>query len=249
MTKPICPSIPTADLIVRKSQVTLDLVSKDVEGATFQKMIKSTESGQIQYLIFTFCVLSKVRVYENLKNVFQETLKRSSIFHQVGHKAPDTVENQSEIVINLSSKNVKDAFFESMISHKNESGITSLTFTFTCLSMDSIYEEIDSIHEELAPPQNPPPIPSLATHPAKRAVSNPLYDPLNKRKNVLRKIRQFLNKLFVIKSLSVPQDRYGQHAFDSTKSQDFNGGLLNISCDEDPIYEKIEDFRKRTSSK
>lgn len=174
--KPICPFTPTSNLIIERSQITLDLVSKDVKKVVFKKMGKSIESGQVQCLTFTFSVLSKVHIYENLKNVLQEAMGKQSISNQTRHAESDAVENQSKVPLNLSSKNVKNAFFESMTSHKNESGVTSLTFIFTTLSIDPIYEEVDSQRESKGSKKNnPPPIP-WATHPASRNVSNPLYE-------------------------------------------------------------------------
>lgn len=178
MTKPICPFMPTSNLIVEKPQITLDLVSKDVEKVVFQKMRKIFGSGRVQRLIFTFSVLSKVRVYENLKNIFQEVMGQQLASHQARYEESDTVENLLEITLNLSSKNVKNAFFETMTSHQNGSGITSLTFTFTTLSIDPIYEGVDFLTGSEGYAEIPPPLPSLTTHPARRGVSNPLYEPI-----------------------------------------------------------------------
>ncbi len=259
--KPICPFMPTSNLIIERSQITLDLVSKDVEKVVFKKIGKSIESGQVQCLTFTFSVLSKIRIYENLKNVLQEAMGKQSISNQTRHEESDAVENQSKVSLNLSSKNVKNAFFESMTSHKNESGVASLTFTFTTLSIESVDEELeanfqkesrsseknnplyelveDPIYEEVDfqkenkefKKNSPPPIPSLKTHPARRAVSNPLYDLVTKRKNSLGKIIKFFDKFFAKRPLPGPQARCPLHAFG-----------------EDPIYEEIENFKKRKSS-
>ncbi|VHO05179.1 hypothetical protein [Candidatus Rhabdochlamydia sp. T3358] len=213
--KPICPFTPTSNLIIERSQITLDLVSKDVKKVVFKKMGKSIESGQVQCLTFTFSVLSKVHIYENLKNVLQEAMGKQSISNQTRHAESDAVENQSKVPLNLSSKNVKNAFFESMTSHKNESGVTSLTFIFTTLSTDPIYEEVDSQRESKGSEKNnPPPIP-WATHPARWGIPHPPYELVTKRKNPLEKIMGFFHKCFPKRSFPVPQARDTSYAFDS----------------------------------
>ena len=232
MTKPICPFMPTSNLIVEKPQITLDLVSKDVEKVVFRKMRKIFESGRVQRLIFTFSVLSKVR-YENLKNIFQEVMGQQLAPHQARYEESDAVENLLKITLNLSSKNVKNAFFETMTSHQNGSGITSLTFTFTILSIDPIYEEIDFLTESEGYAETPPPLPSLTTHPARRDVSNPLYDLVVKRKNPLGKIMGFFNKCFPKRSFPIAQARYTLYAFDS-------GFECGVSLKEH-IYENIKE--------
>ncbi|HEV3269214.1 MAG TPA: hypothetical protein VGZ69_01020 [Candidatus Rhabdochlamydia sp.] len=171
---PICPFTATSSLIKKKSQFTLDLVAKDVEKVVFQKMRKSFKSGQVRCLIFTFNVSSKIRVYENLKNVFQEAMGKQSFSNQTRYQASDIAGNQAKITLDLSLKNVKNAFFESMISHQNANGITSLTFTFTTLSVEPIYEEIDSQTRKDSEESNSPSI-SLETYPT-GVIFNPLYN-------------------------------------------------------------------------
>jgi hypothetical protein len=203
MTKPICPFTPTSNLIVERPQIILDLVSKDVEKVVFQKMEKIFEFGRVQYLIFTFGVSSKVRVYENLKNVFQEVVGQQLTSHQARYEESDTVENSSKITLDLSLRNVKNAFFESMKSYRNKNGVTSLAFTFITLSTEPIYEELEDQKRESKGFEQTPPLPSLATHPARRGVSNPLYGLVTKRKNPLGKIMGFFNKCFPRRSFPI----------------------------------------------
>ncbi|PWU16499.1 MAG: hypothetical protein C5B45_00225 [Chlamydiae bacterium] len=232
MTKPICSFMPTSNLIVQKSQITLDLVSKDVEKVVFQKMRKIFASGRVNDLTFMFSVSSKVRVYENLKDIFQK-----------GEKS-DTVVNQSELTLDLSSKNVKNAFFEFMTSHQNERRTTSLAFTFILLSEEHIYEEVSCSRESNGYAETPPPLPSLMTHPAKRSASNSLYGLVTRRKNPLRKIMGLFNKCFPKRSFPIPQARYTSYAFDS-------GFECDVSVNKAPTIEKehiYEAIRERKLS-
>ncbi|MFI0477646.1 MAG: hypothetical protein ACH349_00765 [Candidatus Rhabdochlamydia sp.] len=243
MTKPIYPFIPTSNLIEKEPQITLDLVSKDVEKTVLQKMRKNIESGQVQCVTFTFCVSSKVCVHENLKNVFRKAMGKQSISNQNRNEQSDTLKNRLKVLLNLSSKNAK-----------NERAITFLTFT--TLSIEPTDEELeDNFQRESRSSEknSPPPIPSLATHPARRAGSNPCYRLVTERKNSPGKIRKFLNKCFARKFLPVPQTRYTLYAFDNgfeceIESKDCREGPLNISRNEEPIYEEIDNFRKRKSS-
>ena len=230
MTKPIYPFIPTSNLIEKEPQITLDLVSKDVEKTVLQKMRKNIESGQVQCVTFTFCVSSKVCVHENLKNVFRKAMGKQSISNQNRNEQSDTLKNRLKVLLNLSSKNAK-----------NERAITFLTFT--TLSIEPTDEELeDNFQRESRSSEknSPPPIPSLATHPARRAGSNPCYRLVTERKNSPGKI----NKCFARKFLPVPQTRYTLYAFDNG----FECEIESKDCREGPIYEEIDNFRKRKSS-
>lgn len=254
--KSICFFMPTSNLIIEKPQITLDLVAKDVEKVVFQKMRKSFKSGQVRCLIFTFNVSSKVRVYENLKNVFQEVMGKQSFSNQTRYQPSDIVENQAKITLDLSLKNVKNAFFESMISHQNANGVTSLTFTFTTLSIDPIYEEpVDPIYEELenhsqrentVPEKNTPPsAPPVETIPTRRAVSNSLYGLVkSKEKNPLKKIIRFFDRTFAKRSSSIPQTQSpiaSDNGFACT-------GIKRNACKEEPIYESIKERKSSEDS-
>ncbi|QZA59417.1 hypothetical protein [Candidatus Rhabdochlamydia porcellionis] len=199
---PIHSFMPTSNLIIERSQITLKLASKDIEKVVFQEMKKSFQFGKVHELVFIFSVTSKVRIYENLKNPYKKS---------------DIVENGLQHSLNLSSKNVKNAFFEYITRHRSKNGATFVTCTFTLLSTDPIYAEL----EDNSPKENkeskkndPPPIP-WATHPSRRAISNPLYGmipqlitrevpQLTKEKSLWKRIRGFLKKYFVIKPLNIP---------------------------------------------
>jgi len=266
--------MPMSNLIARRPQITLELASKDVEEVVFQGMKKSFQFGKVSDLVFIFSVTSKVRIYENLKNVFQEAVGKQ--FSQAEHhKKSDIVKNHLQHSLNLSSKNVKDAFFEYMTKHRSENGATFVTFTFTLLfvdlvisnplyglapqliTTDSIYAELEDSSEESKEPEkdNPPPIP-WSTHPSRRAISNPLCDLapqlITKEKSLLKRAMGSFKKCFARKSLPISQARSTLHAFDSgfecsAGSENFKGPL-NVSRNKDLIYTEIENSKKRNFS-
>lgn len=255
---PIHSFMPTSNLIVESPQITLKLASKDVEEVVFQGMKKSFQFGKVNELVFIFSVTSKVRIYENLKNVFQGAM-REKFSQAKHHEKSDIVKNHLQRSVNLSSKNVKNAFFEYMTKHRSENGTTFITFTFTLLSTDPIYAELEGDFlkkSKESEKNNPPPIP-WATHPAKKssAFSNPLYDLapqlITKEKSLLKRTMGSFKKCFARKSLPISQARYTLHAFDSgfecgAGSENFKGPL-NISRNKDLITE-IENSKKRNLS-
>ena len=204
-------------------------------------MKKSFQSGWVNELTFIFRVSSKVRIYENLKNVFQEAGAEQFSISQENHKKSDTVENYLQIPLNLSSKNVKNAFFECMTRHRSKNEDTFLAFTFIALSAEPVNEELESESEEASPP----PIP-WATHPSNRAISNSLITKENpqpsKEKSLLKRIMGFFKNCFVKKSFPITQACYTLHAFDrgfenDAGSKNFKESL-NIFRNKDPIYSK-----------
>ena len=259
---PIHSFMPTSNLIVERPQIILELASKDVEKVVFQEMKKGFQCGKVDKLVFIFSVTSKVRIYENLKNVFQEAL--GGRFSQTKHhEKPDMVKNRLQRSLNLSSKNVKNAFFEYMTRYRSENGTNFVAFTFTLLSTgpaisrplyslvpqlittDPVYAELEensSKESEEPKENNPPPIP-WATHPSRKAISNPLYDlapqlttPKTKRRSLLERAMKPFKRCLVRKSLPTPQARYTLHAFDSGFECDTkNSKKRNLS--EDSGYE------------
>ncbi|MGL5626365.1 MAG: hypothetical protein ACRDDW_02455 [Candidatus Rhabdochlamydia sp.] len=92
------------------------------------------ENG-VNSIKFQFKVFYKVPIYENLKDVYQKIggkiLSNSISPELFSYSESKVVETESQLTIDLSSKNVTLVVFEGTRSRLNISGTTSLEFKFT----------------------------------------------------------------------------------------------------------------------
>lgn len=140
MTSPIYPRPPIRSnvenrSIVSRSTVTIELVEKHIEQVNFTPETLVQNEGKISSIIFNFTMLHRVHTYENLTGIHQKIggkiLSSSNQGELFSYSESNKVETESQLTVDLSSKNVTDVFFEARRSCLNANGTTSLEFRFT----------------------------------------------------------------------------------------------------------------------
>ncbi|MGL5264461.1 MAG: hypothetical protein ACRDAI_07860 [Candidatus Rhabdochlamydia sp.] len=141
MTSPICPArMPIRSNLenrseINRSMVTIELTTKCVDKVFVNPMTTVENENGVNSIKFQFKVFYKVPIYENLKDVYQKIggkiLSNSISPELFSYSESKVVETESQLTIDLSSKNVTLVVFEGTRSRLNISGTTSLEFKFT----------------------------------------------------------------------------------------------------------------------
>lgn len=141
MTSPICPArTPIRSNLenrseINRSMVTIELTTKCVDKVFVNPMTTVENENGVNSIKFQFKVFYKVPIYENLKDVYQKIggkiLSNSISPELFSYSESKVVETESQLTIDLSSKNVTLVVFEGTRSRLNISGTTSLEFKFT----------------------------------------------------------------------------------------------------------------------
>lgn len=100
--------------------------SKDVENVFFKSMIPVQDGDRISSVIFNYTALYIVPIYENLPKFFIETEGKKFVSSNFS-----ILKKELKHTEDLSSKNVKEVFFESMRTCLNKIGTTTIEFKIT----------------------------------------------------------------------------------------------------------------------